>query len=262
MYKRYGWILPIGALFHLQLNMVDMLLNNHHGSTKVKTSTRSNLSNHAEFWGRKKCRPKGWDFHATKELILQSCKARIVATLWSFVEREEQSASDIDGFKTWISTVPLSKLLEKIDEVRTRLFTVTAATAQDDELRNHVLFCQQVKSYWLLKHFIFSGDVGLLPHAIARAAVMFHGCRKFNYQTETLFMFWVTSTDASLDELKKAILANSLVSIQGKENKFIPLDLHLELHNGYMKKVMRDRQTSSIDIKQLFEYSSQFASTV
>ena len=75
-------------------------------------------------------------------------------------------------------------------------------------------------------------------------------------------MFWVTSTDASSDELKKTIPANSLVNIQGKENKFIPLDLHLELHNGYMKKVMRDRRTSSIDIGRLFEYSSRFASTV
>lgn len=81
VYERYGWILPIGALFHLQLNMIDMLLNNHYGSTKVKTSTRSNLRHHAEFWGRKKCRPEGWDFHATEELILQSFKARVVATL-------------------------------------------------------------------------------------------------------------------------------------------------------------------------------------
>ena len=261
VYEQYGWILPIGALFHLQLNMIDMLLNNHYGSTKVKDSARSNLRNHVEFWGQKKCRPKGWDFYATEELILQSHKARIVATLWNVVE-SDKSSLDLDELKSWISTAPLSKLLKKIDEVCSHLSTVLGATAQDDELRNHVFFCQQVKAYLLLKYAISSGDIGFLPHAIARAAVLFHDCRKFNYQTETLFIFWVTSTDASLDELKRAILANSLVNIQGKENKFIPLDLHLELHNGYMKKVMRDRQTSLIDIERLFEYSSRFASTV
>ena len=67
---------------------------------------------------------------------------------------------------------------------------------------------------------------------------------------------------ASLDELKKAIVASASVNTQGKENKFTPLDLHLKLHNGYMKKVMRDRRTSSIDVERLFEYSSRFASTV
>ena len=197
--------------------MIDMLLNNHYGSTKVKNSTRSNLRNHAEFWGRKKCRPEGWDFHATEELILQSCKARIAATLWSFVEREKQSALDLDGLKTWISIVTLSKLLEKIDQVRTYLLISREATAQDDELRNHVLFCQPAEAYLMLKLANSTGDIGLLPHAIACAAVTFHGCQKLNYQTETLFMFWVTSTDASSDELKKAILASSLVNIQGKE---------------------------------------------
>lgn len=88
---------------------------------------------------------------------------------------------DLDGFKNWISTAPISELLEKIDQVRTYLLTITEATAQDDELRNHVLFCQQVEAYLMLKLVISTGDIGLLPHAIARAAVMFHGCRKFNY---------------------------------------------------------------------------------
>lgn len=228
----------------------------------VKTSNRSNLKNHAEFWGRKKCRPEGWDFHATEELILQSYKVRVVATLWSFVQRDEGFVLDLEGLKTWVSTAPVSELLAKVEQVCTYLLKSSEAMAQNGELRNHVLFYQQVKGYLMLKHAISTGDIRLLLYAIVCAAVMFHGCRKFNYQIETLFMFWVTSTNASLGELRKVILASSLVNIQRKENKFIPLDLHLELHNGYMKKVMRDRQTSSINIERLFEYSSRFASTV
>lgn len=62
-------------------------------------------------------------------------------------------------------------------------------------------------------------------------------------------MFWEISTDASLDKLKRVILANLLINIKEKKNKFILLDLHLELHKSYMKKVIRNRQTLSIDIK-------------
>lgn len=191
VYDRYGWYLPVGALFHLQLNMIDMLLNNHYGSTKMKTSTRSNLRNHAEYWDRKKVRPEKWDFHATEELILQSYKARVIATLWSFVEENESARSELnlDDFKNWISNASMFDLLKRIEQVRVYLLTLTKETRQHDELRNHVLYCQQVEAYQLLKHAISTGDIGLLPHAIARVAVMFHGCKKFNYQIETLFMF-------------------------------------------------------------------------
>lgn len=188
----------------------------------------------------------------------------MIAALWGFVERHDSTESELNlnDFENWISNASMFDLLKRIEQVRIYLLTLTEKTQQDDELRNHVLFCQQVEAYLLLKHVISTDDIGLLPHAIARAVVMFHGTKKFNYQMKTLFMFWIINTSASSDELKKAILANSLVNIQGKENKFISLDLHLELHNGYMKKVMRDRRTSSIDIPRLFEYSSRFASTV
>ncbi|MCJ1263743.1 hypothetical protein MMC22_003613 [Lobaria immixta] len=71
-----------------------------------------------------------------------------------------------------------------------------------------------------------------------------------------------TGRDVSSDDLKKAVLANSLVNMQGKEKKFFAIDLHLELLNGWMKKIIRDRRTSSINIEYLFEYSTRFATTV
>jgi hypothetical protein len=149
-----------------------------------------------------------------------------------------------------------------IEEVRLILITPDLAQCIYDELRNHILFCQQVEAYLLLKFAISRGDIELLPHALTKAVVLFHGSNKHNYQFETLYMFWLTCTNAISSELKRALLANSLVNISGLENKFIPVDLHLELHNEYMKKILRDRRTSSLDLECLFEYSARFASTV
>lgn len=128
-------------------------------------------------------------------------------------------------------------------------------------LRNHILFVPQAEVYLLLKYAISHRNIGLLTHAFARATILFHGSSKTNYQFETN-LFWLTATDASSDELKKAILANSLVDMQGKEKKFFAIDLHLELFNGWIKKIIRGRRTSSINIEYLFEYSTRFATAV
>lgn len=149
-----------------------------------------------------------------------------------------RSKLDLDGFINWINTAPISELLKNIDQIYIYLLTIMEATTQNNKLQNYIFFCQQVKVYLMLKLAISTGDIRLLPHVIAHVAVMFYGCQKFNYQIKTLFMFWVISMDASSNELKKTILANSLVNIQKKKNKFIFLDLHLNLHNSYIKKVM------------------------
>ena len=75
-------------------------------------------------------------------------------------------------------------------------------------------------------------------------------------------MFGVISTSVLSNELKKVILANSLANIQGKKNKFIPLELRLKLLNGYMKKMMQNKHILSIDVEHLFKYSSRFANIV
>lgn len=161
----------------------------------------------------------------------------------------------------WLQNQPVSMLKEVMDEVRVQLVESDPNTCTDEVLRNHILFIQQAEVYLLLKHAIMHGDIGLLTHFFARATILFHGSSKTNYQFETLDLFWLTATDASSDELKKAILVNSLVNLQGKEKKFVAIDLHLELLNGWMKKIIRDRR-DFINIEYLFEYSTRFATTV
>jgi hypothetical protein len=40
------------------------------------------------------------------------------------------------------------------------------------------------------------------------------------------------------------------------------MNLHLKLHNEYMKKIIQDKRISFLNLEYLFEYSVKFASMI
>jgi hypothetical protein len=52
------------------------------------------------------------------------------------------------------------------------------------------------------------------------------------------------------------------MNIQRKKNKFFLVDLHLKFLNEYVKKIMKNRRISFMNIEYLFEYSAKFASSI
>jgi hypothetical protein len=133
---------------------------------------------------------------------------------------------------------------------------------ENDELRNYILFCQHVKWYLWLKYVISRDDIDFLFFAFVKIVVLFHDSSKFNYQTKTLYMFWLINIDVIFSNLKKIILTNSLINISRLKNKFISINLHLKLHNEYMKKIIRNKRISFLNFEYLFEYNAKFASTI
>jgi hypothetical protein len=129
-------------------------------------------------------------------------------------------------------------------------------------LRNHILFCQHVKSYLWLKYVISRDDIDFLFFAFFKIVVLFHDSSKFNYQTKTLYIFWLINIDVISSNLKKIILTNSLINISRLKNKFISMNLHLKLHNEYIKKIIRNKRISFLNFEYLFEYNAKFASTI
>ncbi len=93
-----------------------------------------------------------------------------------------------------------------------------------------------MKSYLWLKYVIFRDDINFLSFAFVKIVVLFHDSSKFNYQMKTLYMFWLINIDVIFSNLKKIILTNSLINISRLKNKFISMNLHLKLHNKYIKK--------------------------
>lgn len=89
-FNQYKWLVAIGALFHLQMNLAHLLLMTHFGSDKPKARLdKSHLREHAKFWNRTKIRPSKFDFHAAEELIIHSYKARIAAMFWIIIRRRD-----------------------------------------------------------------------------------------------------------------------------------------------------------------------------
>jgi hypothetical protein len=168
----------------------------------------------------------------------------------------------LKDLKTWINNAFASKFLNAIEQIRFFFMKFDLEQCENDELRNHILFCQHVKSYLWLKYVIFRDDIYFLFFAFVKIVVLFHDSSKFNYQTKTLYMFWLINIDVIFSNLKKIILTNSLINISRLKNKFISMNLHLKLHNKYMKKIIRNKCISSLNFKYLFEYHVKFANTI
>lgn len=268
-YQKYEWILSISIFFHLQFNMMKMLLINNYDFIKIKTSNRSNLKQHEKFWARKKVRSKKWNFHAVKKFIMQNYKIRIVVVFWIFVEKERkfefeknEDFSELKYLNDWISRVFNSKLFEMIKKIRKYILIDDMTICQNEKLRNHIFFCQQIEAYLLLKFFISKDDIDFFSHAFVKTIMLFHETRKHNYHMLTLYMFWMININACSSKLKKIILINSLINVRDKKNKFIVVDLHLKFFNDYMKKIMRNKRIFFIDVKYLFKYNIWFANTI
>ncbi len=81
-----------------------------------------------------------------------------------------------------------------------------------------------------------------------------------------MFFFFLIVSESSLwhiiSNLKKIILTNSLINVSRLKNKFISMNLHLKFHNEYIKKIIRDKSISFINLEYLFEYNAKFANTI
>ncbi len=187
IYEKYQWIMSFDALFHLKMNMIELLLTNHYDFTKSKTSiNRFHLRTHVEFWNRKKIKFDNWDFHVAQKLILQSYKARVTTIFWIFQrqkihENVDELTNELESLKNWISDVIASSLFQLIEKIRIYLMNFHLFNIQDEKLRNHILYVQQIETYLLLKYVIFRDDIDLFSRMFVWVILLFHESKKFNY---------------------------------------------------------------------------------
>jgi hypothetical protein len=165
VYEKYKWIMSLDVLFHLEMNMIEILLINHYDLTKSRKSiNRFHLKTHVEFWDRKKIRSNNWNFHVAQKLILQSYKARVIIIFWIIHKqkiRTSETNDELDRFKSWIDDVFAINLLERVNEIREYLMSFKNFACLNEKLRNHILYIQQVEMYLILKYIIFRNDIDL-----------------------------------------------------------------------------------------------------
>lgn len=77
---QYKWLVPVAALFHLQMNLVHLLLMTYFGSEKPSAKLdHSHLCQNPEFWNCTKIRPGKFNFHVAEKLVIHSYKSHVVA---------------------------------------------------------------------------------------------------------------------------------------------------------------------------------------
>ena len=109
---------------------------------------------------------------------------------------------------------------------------------EEQESMNHVCFLQLVEVYKTLKYAIKHADIGLIRRVVNTYCVLFEGSKQYKYAREMMFLKRLISTNACKSPLQKAILANSLVNLQGKPDTWFEIDLFNEHLNYNLKELI------------------------
>lgn len=280
IFDRFGWLLPIPGLFHWRMNYLDMIFDLYSGDDYP--TDESTLHHHKVnlncIQGHKS------PFHHKEEVATRSFDARITAKFYQLIQSEVNPAhaKAVDAWMlgltphtkdtgTWIAGLPQrrAKLLEYVEQIRLELFH--AAEQQSERLEqdkkpvdylysNHAKFIQQMEIYKSLKFAIKLGDIGIIQRIFARCCLLFTGSNKSRYAFLSLYMTWLTQTEAADPELQTAILANGLVNLRGTDDGWFEIDRLNEFFNLQMKTLMATRRTSTLDITTMFHRTALTAS--
>ena len=246
-YESLQWLLPVPALFHLKMNWVG-LIHRTHFLEKYSKSPFS-LAYTRDLLNRKRVNQYKSDFFALEEFVVHNFQGRIIAAIQSELKLETEMS-----FRQLLQALTPEALDRAINCVADRLFATPLSEITDNELYNHIHFLQMSLTYLTLKYAIKHGDLCLLRRAITKSCFYFGGSMQRNYAYETLYLFHLTCGEASSPELQKAILASGLINWRGKCDTWWEIDREVEIHNGSMKKIIRDRRTPNMNLDHLFEY--------
>lgn len=157
------------------------------------------------------------------------------------------------------------KIKERTAHIEALLGHVTATDTEeikdtiDYVFDGHEQFIQYMETYYTFREAIRYGDIGHIRRLYPRFALLFFGGNKIKYGILSLYMTWLTETEATKPELQEAILANSLVNIRGADNSWYEIDRLNEFLNLEMKRIMANRRSSTQSLKYLFKRTALMA---
>jgi hypothetical protein len=225
-----------------------------------------------KFFDRKKIRleKETWKFHVLEKLIIHIFKVFFIAMFWIVLEENMNSNSFVsfetidskDIFERYLNIRSFADIRRLIHKTRVHFFEDKTHLNKNDDLRNRMLFIQQMKTYMLLKYVISHANLTLIIYVFNRVIVLFHDFNKYKYSFEMLYLFWLTCIEITTFELKLVILNNSMINMKESIDKFIAMNLYLKIMNDEMKNIFRDKRTFNINFDYLFEYAIRFVTQI
>jgi hypothetical protein len=259
-YDKYDWLLAVPGLFHWRTNYLDMIHDTYSGFEHA--AVESTLYHNKNFLG---CvQGNRSPFHYKEEVATRAFDARVTALFYRLLP-SNVSATQPNQVDNYIRKLSRTTFLRKVEEIRQYIFAAAEQSPiesepVDYEFSAHAKFLQQMETYKTLKCAIKHADVGLIKRTMARCCLLFHGSDKSKYAFLSLYMAWLTQTNAASKELQDAILANGLVNLRGTSDGWFEMDRLNEFFNLEMKVLMATRRTSTIDTAELFHRTALTAS--
>ena len=259
-YDKCDWLLAIPGLFHWRTNYMDMIHDTYSGSeyAAVESTLYHNKNCLGCVQGHKS------PFHHKEEVATRAFDARVTALFYHLLPPGVSSGKP-DQIDNYIKKLSRTTFHRKVEEIRQYIFVASEQSPNkskpiDDEFSAHAKFLQQMETYKTLKYAIKHAHVGLIKRVLARCCLLFHGSNKSKYAFLSLYMTWLTQTNAASKELQDAILANSLVNLRGASDSWFEMDRLNEFFNLQMKDLMVTRRSSTIDTAELFRRTALTAS--
>ncbi|RSL42675.1 hypothetical protein CEP51_016454 [Fusarium floridanum] len=262
-YDRKDWLIGVAALFHLRMNFLWLMQKTHYGN--MEQQDPSTLYHNINFWGRKNIPSDRAAFQVLEELVLHSFDARIVGLLYTRLEQRGIDTSEQEEVGNAIQKMHAKGFMEAVRDIRKSAFEPQAwrpskekyaNNTVDEEFLSHARYLQQMIVYKTLKYGIKNGDIGLIDRVIGVCCFYFEGTGQSNYAFEMLYLKRLISTKACDQELRRAILSNSLVNPHGRQDTWQEVDRSLEYLNLELKRELWARRTSTFGLDALFKTTS------
>ena len=253
---RHQNLLPIPALFHLQMNFAYAIQKAHDGS-KINNPGATKASKSTLIWHRSITGIKGAhgdkpEYFTLRDLLVKSFRSRIIAAILEIEHIPYHTRQIADALQEKLRKMTGDEFARLVEAIRTKFFTYEARQSTEQEFRNHVLFLEQMETFLTLNHAIKNGDIGLIERCVNKCILYFHGATNWQYASEWSYFKWLVNTSATSPILKRAIWNNMLVNLEGKRSTFYAVDLLIEHGNGALKEVLFRNRTSTFDLLDLF----------
>jgi hypothetical protein len=264
-FERRDWMLPIPALFHVQMNLASALLQAFWQPADKEgpgIHTPHSFLADISFLGIKGISLERAPWYDLDMLIRTSFDARILAAFLQYAEEldfaTKQTHKTPEGMSELLQKMSPDDVEKVLDLIDVRIFSPTADRDKDGivcppHMKTLARFMQMMYWYLVLRHAIRYGDIETVTLMFPVLALIFLGTGKTKYAREMLYLIWLLSSEVSDPELQEAIRSSMLANISGRQDSFLPVDRLLEHVNAMIRIDQKNRKNSTHDSHTTFD---------
>lgn len=274
-FNRRNWMLPLPALFHVEMNLSTALLRafwSPYNKPGDRLRTTHCILADMQRLGFKNITQDNAPWYDLHRLLQIGYHSRVFAMFLQCLEAHgrirKENHKSAESLQDILSGLNPTQFDSVWDSVHKLLFSRHATKGElvvesDDgtpdeiwRLPDHITtlarFVQTTHVYVVLHQAMRYGDVQTIRHLLPLLALIFFGTEKHKYGREMLYLSWLLNDKVSDPKLQDAILNSMLINISGRRDSFLAVDRFLEHINAVLKIDQKMDKNSTHDWRQTF----------